>query len=75
MCIYIRRPLLVRGIRLRRWKSSLLFSSCSLAVAVCNLLVVGPQKVANHPQRLPAQDSWPCPEPAKINRLNCNIIW
>ena len=51
----IRRPLLVRGIRLRRSGASLLFSRCGLAVAICNLLVVGPRNRADHPPgpRLP----------------------
>ena len=59
------RPLLVRGIRLRRWRSSLLFSSCSLAVAVCNLLVVGPRNRADHHQGLPAPGFLALPRPSK----------
>ena len=61
----IRRPLLVRGIRLRRWRASLLFSSCSLAVAVCNLQVVGPRKVADHHQGLPCSGFLALPRRSK----------
>ena len=61
----IRRPLLVRGIRLRRSRSSLLFNSCSLAVAVCSLLVVGPGNRPNQPHGLTGTRFPALPRPSK----------
>ena len=45
--------------------SSLLFSSCSLAVAVCNLLVVGPRNRADHLPALPYSGFLALPRPTK----------
>ena len=51
--IYIRRPLLVRGIRLRVSNASLLFDSSCQLLSCCSSVILGPGNQADHPQGLP----------------------
>ena len=73
----IRRPLLVRGIRLRVSNASLLFdSSCQLYgqqishLGFCGPMVLGPGNQADRPQGLPGSGFLVLPGVMKIHEIN-----